>query len=242
MENFLAALRGVHVLAGALGLLLFWLPILSRKGSPLHKRCGRWFLWCVNVIGVSALVSVGLRLGGAWYAGNAPTQQPVFGFLVFLAYLAVAVLVGGWYMRHVVLHKQDVAGLRRPLAWLMAVISLFSSVALILIALTLPSNASLLMFALSPIGLLNAWGMQRHLRFPHREPRAWFYEHMGQALGLGIAFHAAFFVFGARSVFGQWLTGFWGMLPWLAPVVIGVAANMIWERYYRRKAAQARAQ
>ncbi|MFZ5841302.1 MAG: hypothetical protein ACOY3E_00250 [Pseudomonadota bacterium] len=238
MELLMELLRHVHVLAGALGLLLFWLPIFSRKGSPLHRRAGRYFLWCVYLIGSTSLLSVSVRFGSELAHGRTPTALPLFGFMVLLAYLGVTVLVGAWYMRHVLIQKHDLAGLRRPLAWWLIGLSALSSAVLFAVAWSVPSSANVLLYALSPLGLLNSWTMSRHLRRPDREPRAWFFEHMGHGIGLGIAFHAAFFVFGARVVFAQWLVGFWGLLPWLAPVVIGVTANMLWERYYRRRWAQ----
>lgn len=237
MEIFFAVLRWVHVLAGAFGLVLFWVPIFSRKGSQLHKQFGRGFIWCVNIIGVSALVSVSLRLGMMAINGQAFSQQPMAGFLVFLGYLGLNVLISAWYMRHVVINQRDLAGLGRPLAWLGVALCGASSVGLLATAVLLPSKASMVMYMLSPVGILNMWSMRRHLRAPMREPKAWFYEHMGQGIGLGIAFHTAFFVFGAQSVFSQWLSGFWGVLPWIAPVAIGVTANVLWERAYRRRFA-----
>jgi hypothetical protein len=235
METFFTGLRWVHMLAGAIGLILFWVPIFSRKGSPLHKRFGRWFLWCVNIIGVSSLLSISLHLGRVWWQGGDVIAVRQFGFLMFLAYLAINVMVGAWYMRHVLITKQNLVGLRRPLAWVLVGTTLLSSLALLGLAMTVPSSATVVMYALSPIGVLNAWGMQRHLRFPQREPRAWFYEHMGHGIGLGIMFHTAFIVVGVRSVLDQWLVGVWGVLPWIAPAIVGVTANVIWERYYRRQ-------
>lgn len=235
MEHFFTGLRALHVLAGAVGLLLFWLPIFSRKGSPWHRRAGRGFLVCVNVIGWTALVSVTARLLLASLHGTGWRDLPAVDFLLLLGYLGLTVLIGGWYMRHVVRAKADPVQLRRPLAWTLAAVSVCSSLLLLWVAYRVASPATPLLYALSSLGLLNGWTMRRHLRAPEREPQAWFFEHMGHGIGLGIAFHAAFFVFGARSMFDTWLVGVWGLLPWLAPVVIGIGANLLWERHYRRQ-------
>ncbi len=32
-----------HILLGVIALLLFWLPMFSRKGSALHRRSGRYY-------------------------------------------------------------------------------------------------------------------------------------------------------------------------------------------------------
>ncbi|NQD38272.1 hypothetical protein HPT27_14690 [Permianibacter sp. IMCC34836] len=241
MENVLTGLRWLHILAGAIGLVLFWVPIFSRKGSPVHKRFGQGFLWCVNIIGVTALTSVSLHLGVAAMQDQPLWATPKFGLLVFLGYLGITVLTGAWYMRHVLIHKRDPAALRRPLAWALMALAFVSSTVLILIALTIPGTVKIILLSLSPIGYLTTFNMQRHLRRPDREPKAWFYEHMAQGVGLGIAFHTAFLVFGARSVFAHWLTGNWAVLPWVAPVVVGIALSYWWEQRYRR-ADQARQQ
>lgn len=240
METLLLVIRWTHIVAGAAGLLLFWVPIFSRKGAATHKRFGRGFLWAVYTVGISSLLSVGLHLAQVAWQGHNLLNIRQFGFLMFLVYLAINVMISAWYMRHVLIHKRDLVGLRRPLTWALAGFALLSSLALILLAMRLPSSASVVMYALSPIGLLNAWSMQRHLRFPNREPRAWFYEHMGQGIGIGIAFHTAFIVVGARTVLDQWLVGMWGVLPWVAPAVIGITANILWERYYRLRESRLR--
>lgn len=235
LEVLMRVLRGLHVLAGAVGLALFWVPVLSRKGGATHRQFGGLFLTCAKVIGWTGLASVALHLLRMLGRGNDPLAHPFFGFLVFLGYLACNVLVSAWYMRHVLLHKHDLAGLRRPLAWSLAAVSLLATLLVVVIALIAGGKAQILLLALSPLGLLNAWGISRHLRRPDREPRAWFFEHMGHGIGLGIAFHTAFLVVGAREVLGQWLQGGWGVAVWILPVVIGVSINRLLESRYRQR-------
>jgi len=33
----------LHILFGSLGLVAFWIPVLGRKGSTLHRRWGQVF-------------------------------------------------------------------------------------------------------------------------------------------------------------------------------------------------------
>ncbi len=235
LEVVMRLVRGAHVLAGAIGLALFWVPVLSRKGGATHRQFGGLFLICAKVIGWTGLASVALHLLRLIGSGRDPLAHPLFGFLVFLGYLACNVLVSAWYMRHVLINKQDLAGLRRPLAKGLAVLSLLASLLVVGIALVAGGKAQMLLLALSPLGVLNAWGISRHLRRPDREPRAWFFEHMGHGIGLGIAFHTAFLVFGAREMLGQWLQGGWGVAVWILPVVIGVSINRLLESRYRQR-------
>ena len=36
------AVRISHLVAGAIALILFWVPALTRKGGVVHRRAGRW--------------------------------------------------------------------------------------------------------------------------------------------------------------------------------------------------------
>ena len=66
-------------------------------------------------------------------------------------------------------------------------------------------------------------------------PMVHWYEHLGSMLGGGIAFHTAFAVFGIQRFIDYDLSGIVGLLPWIAPTVVGTVAITLWTRYYRRK-------
>ena len=38
--------RYSHVVVGTIGLVAFWIPVFARKGSRLHIRAGKLFVWC----------------------------------------------------------------------------------------------------------------------------------------------------------------------------------------------------
>ena len=37
-------LVGLHILTGAIGLIVIWIPIAGRKGGHLHRRAGTLFV------------------------------------------------------------------------------------------------------------------------------------------------------------------------------------------------------
>ena len=47
----------------------------------------------------------------------------------------------------------------------------------------------------------------------------------------GIAAYTAFFAFGGRVFFESLLTGYWAVLPWVAPTIIGIGAIKYLEKY-----------
>ena len=44
MELIRALLLPLHLAAGFAALGLFWIPALTRKGSPTHRAAGRWYV------------------------------------------------------------------------------------------------------------------------------------------------------------------------------------------------------
>ena len=58
----------VHIVAGAFALLLFWVPAIARKGGRLHVSAGRFYVWAMYTVAVSAFVAAAMALGaqGVW--------------------------------------------------------------------------------------------------------------------------------------------------------------------------------
>lgn len=48
----------IHVGFGTLALLLGLIPLITRKGGRLHIRFGRWFLACIAVVIVTAVIGI----------------------------------------------------------------------------------------------------------------------------------------------------------------------------------------
>jgi hypothetical protein len=61
------SVRYSHIGAGFLGLALYWIPIFAVKGSRLHIRVGKIFIWCAAYVGTTGLIlSFALAAYGAW--------------------------------------------------------------------------------------------------------------------------------------------------------------------------------
>ena len=70
-STFHSWLRAVHIGAGFLGLAVFWLPLLLRKGSRAHVMCGRVFVGCRNKPMVVALdAATGKEVGSVTIPGD----------------------------------------------------------------------------------------------------------------------------------------------------------------------------
>ena len=52
----------LHVAFGSCGLLLFWIPVVTRKGNLNHKKFGRYFAVVMYAVGFSGITVTTLDL------------------------------------------------------------------------------------------------------------------------------------------------------------------------------------
>ena len=236
MQSLMESIRWIHIIAGFTGLAAFWVPIFTRKGGKNHRLFGKIFKYSAYVVLFGAMIAVVLHTVTGLSAGEGPRQAPnSFAFLMFLAYLAVVTLVG---LRHGVLvleHKRDLADMNIATNRMMAWLAIVASVALIGYTLYFSPPNKIILYALSPIGLGIGSGILKAIGGKRKQSKAWFYEHMGNMMGTGIAFHTAFAVFGVSRLFEFSLSGWSAIIPWILPAAIGIPAINIWTRHYRRK-------
>ncbi len=236
MEGLIQVLRWSHIVLGFVGLAAWWVPILSKKGGKRHMLFGKVFAVCAFAVGGSAMLTPPLRIGRALAAGASITDNATnFGFLIFLFYLGCATIALTHHAIQAVRTRRDPDSIRTPLYRALMVLPAVGSAVVIAWALFFWSSVSIIMLALSPVGVLTTHGMYKYAYRRPAEKMTWFYEHMGALLGAGIAFHTAFLVFGSRIVLDLSILGQFNWVPWVAPGVIGTVANSYWERYYRRK-------
>ncbi len=238
METFHTLSRLSHIGLGFASLALFWLQIFSVKGSPRHIFFGRVFYIFGTLVALTAIFGVALVLGAAWADGVRPDDRPgQFSAYVLLGYLGAVTLV--------VLQRavNAIRARRGPGLWQVAhmsigVSALAASLALIAYASVVAPPNAILLYALSPIGILMCIEMISFAARPKRARTEWMFEHMTGMIGAGIAFHTAFFAFGASQFTEPLLAGSWFELaPWLLPAAIGIPAEILWKRKLRRNAS-----
>ncbi len=236
MDTVFEINRWFHMIVGFVGLAAWWIPLTTKKGGARHVLFGKVFAASAYVIGTTALIGALGRLGWALWRGADPAANvETFGFLIFLAYLGVLALTITHYAVRTIRTRRDRAAIRTRfmlgITWLMMV----GSGIVAGYALLRWSGVSIVLLALSPIGVLAGSGMLRYMNGRKTEKMAWWYEHMGAMLGAGIAYHTAFLVFGSRVVLDLSILGPFNWVPWVAPAIIGTVGGRYWESYYRRK-------
>ena len=226
----------IHVLAGFVGLVAFWVPVLTRKGGRNHKLYGKVFKYCAYIVLAAAAISLLIRLPQMMATDfSNEIEVLITSFYVFLAYLILVVYIN---LRHgflVLEHKQDITELDTPFNNVMALLSFAASLGLIAYAIIVSPLNQILLYVLSPIGISTCLDIKTSIKNKHNYKKAWLYEHLAALLGTGIAFHTAFAVFGAAQIFDINLSGYLQVIPWITPALIGIPAIMIWTRIYKQK-------
>ncbi len=246
--TFHSALRSVHIAAGALGLVCFWIPIFAKKGGRLHLAAGRFFVRVAIVIAATAMFSCAwgliapLSFSGITRELSASEVEHLSASIRFL--FTLLGMLTTWFVASLQLGLRAIRTRRNQAelgdAWTrtLVMISMLASLLAVLVgAYQYAMVGQLRYFALIGLGTLGVFEGRKTLRLLGKSehgPMDWWYLHMDSMIGLGIAFHTAFFVFGASRIWGP-LPGLWAAVPWVLPTVIGATATHVWTNYYRRK-------
>lgn len=211
----------LHIAAGVVALIGFWIAGLSRKGSPLHKRVGRAYLAAMlGVVGTSLPMAVFHLAAGR------------VGIGVFLVYLVVITSTSMWLSWRAVQLKRDAAAFYNRNHVAVAVLNVLAG--LIVFGIGLERGQPLLM-GFCWVGVILGIGMLRAARAARlASPTGnwWLREHYGAMLGNGIATHIAFLGIGMRPVLQAFDSPIVMLLPWFLPLAVaGVAGVMLDRRY-----------
>ncbi len=240
MHDTYKILLFIHVVMGFFAALVFWLPVLSKKGGRLHVLAGRAYVGgmysaAATAIAIALLVLVdpiaakhpAEALSVERSQGLAVQERTVSTFL-----LCIGVLV--WAsIRHGLLSlraKADHRLMRAPSHLILNAV--LGALGLALLGLGwYASQVLFYVFAVLCVG--TAVTNLRYCLRPAPDRRAWLVSHMSSMIAAGIATYTAFFVFGGSRFLAPLLTGYWQLLPWVAPAVVGTVIIQLMARRYR---------
>lgn len=237
-----------HILFGAAALVLFWVPVIAQKGSPLHRRAGRYYAAAMYIVSVSAFIAclfvladpIGMRKPelDATSAQAAEVAWQLRMGALFLLMLSVLVFTS---VRHGLLalrEKREAGILRTPShrGLILALGALGLGVGGIGIA-----QGLILLMIFAGIAIVAAIGMFRET-LPERLTRSErTIAHLGGLIGSGIGAYTAFFAFGGARFVGDLLPGQWQALAWIIAPVVGTIAIRRLNRRYRAGATSRQA-
>ena len=235
-----------HIAIGSVALILFWVPIFTRKGGRNHVRIGRTYVYVMYAVVVTAFLASALVLYDplatrssienlssdetAQLATRARTFSLFLLMLSLLVYTSLQHGIRAVRARQVEgllatpLHRTTIAGL-----FLLAVV----------VGLIGFDRGQVLLMVFGGIGSAGSIGMFRDTWRDLRSRNERIAAHLNALIGTGIGAYTAFFAFGGSRLFADLLPGQWQVVPWVLPSVIGtIAIRRRMKRYRLRQAGQ----
>ncbi len=244
MEFLHALLVNVHIAAGAIVLVLFWIPAFARKGSQLHVKVGKVYVALMHIVVATAFVAsvivladpIGIRRPGESY-GPAEAAELAARFQLMSLFLLMLSVLVFTSLRHgiLALRQRIVPGLlarpsHRLLLGTLGVLGLIVGILGI-------ARGAVLLIIFGGISLTAAFGMFRDTLVERPDRKARLVAHLNGLIGSGIGVYTAFFAFGGSRLLGEILTGYWQVVPWILPAIIGTIVINRLERSYKRPAS-----
>jgi len=232
----------LHVACGSVGLVVFWLPMLSKKGSPFHKTFGKVFSYGMFAVAISGIVmSVMVLIDPAAIRAPDPelNEQAIQQFSerarqtsAFLLMLSLLVFTNVKHSLLVLKAKQD----RRILKNFNHIASISL---LLLIGLSIGyfgfTSGNTLFIVFSILCIISSGNLFFYVFKKNIKKREWLIEHLGNIIGAGIGAYTAFFAFGGRRFLAEIFTGQLQVVPWILPGVVGGIAITYLSKKYRNQ-------
>lgn len=238
MTYFYTANLWIHIGFAMAALVLFWVPVFTKKGHLNHKKFGHYYktaMYTVAATGVvmSLMVIISPLAVKPEYANHEDPEWLIGmlrSFSLFLIYLALLTFVSTRQGLAALYAKDDRTQLRKfhhlaPI-WLLVIggIALFTNGL---------HQQQTLHIAFGILGVVLGSSMLRYCLRANIAHRQWILEHIGNMIGSGIAAYTAFLTFGGRTLFSD--LGQWQLLFWIAPGVIGGIASYLVCKHYAVK-------
>jgi hypothetical protein len=227
-----------HIATGAVGILSFWVPVLSLKGGINHRKWGRVFNYMMLATGTIAIAISTCTLldpvGTHPHIEDAVMVKGIFGWMML--YLAILTISLAWHGWIVVLNKHNHDANKD---WR----NLFLQIAVIIAALNCAWQGYAinqpLMMGISVIGIASGLTNLFFLYKPTRSSYSYMFEHIKALVGAGISVYTAFFAFGAVRLMPELALN---PILWAIPLVTGLSIILYqWRKVALKSAGAQRA-
>lgn len=222
----------LHVLAGTVGLISFWVPIAARKGGPRHRKWGRIACRAFMGAGALAIAMALLSLYGAEQRLPMIKDRVLFNGLFgwMMLYLGMLTIGFAHYGQAVVRHRADRVALRRwphQLVFAMVVVLAINCGAYGL------TSGQPLMALVALVGLVAVATQMVYIWRPHVPSGSHVPEHFRALLGMGISAYTAFLSVGMIRLVPDHV---FNPLVWAVPSIVGVGLIIRYTLTEQRKA------
>ncbi len=218
----------LHIMAGSVGLLTFWIPVVGRKGTRTHVQFGRVFGYTMLITGFASIATsfttlydpVGthpdvLRWGDPRFA-NPDMVSGVFGWMMLC--LAVLTVNLAWHGLLCIRNRKNHLENR---GWH----NLFLQGALLATSVVcMWRSIELEYLMMTCVGVLGIVTVATNLWFlykPNLRPEDRLKEHVKSLIGAGISVYTAFLAFGALRILPKAAIS---LQLWAFPLIFGIIA------------------
>jgi magnesium-transporting ATPase (P-type) len=239
MATFYYALFYIHITAGLIAMVLFWVPLATRKGGFNHRSFGRYYrrsMYLVAYCGI--LMSLLMFTVPTWIKPELAALDSSSAQITSVRVFATLLVFLGWLTLFSVYHgqvslqaKQNRSAYRTP-RYLTLLAGMFILGLICLVAGIQYGHPLLQIFG--GLGLFSSISTYRLIRKKEVSNKLWLTEHLGGYIGSGIAAYTAFLTFGARHLIQ--LDGYWQLTFWVLPGVIGGISIALLTRKYAKNA------
>lgn len=227
METFSSIFTMVHVAAGFASLLLFWIPAFTKKGGINHVKIGKLYMWLMWIVVITAAILSIKNL----YIGRVEIAA-LLGFLTFITANPL------WKGIAIFNHKKGLSKTFQQTHLIFEVMVFIAGALLLGYGIYLQGRgAAVLMMIFGLLGVSNLKAVLKLIKNPPQK-MDWLIEHVKDMITTGIAAYTAFFAFGGRTFLGEIFTGYWMVIPWVAPTFIGIVTIRYLEQYYAKQRSQ----
>ncbi len=217
----------IHVVFGIVALLLFWVPIVSKKGSLNHRRFGNAYKYVMYVVAGGGIlmalqvIAYPVIIKGEYFNGNNEQSfiSQMRSFYAFIIYLGVINIVCIRQGLLALSCKTDTKILRTWAQLSLNIMLLAGGIALLIYGIL---NSRTLQAVFGILGIVLALQNLNYTFAKNVKPKRYLQEHLAGFIGSGIGTYTAFVSFGGRHLFGE--LGQWQIIFWILPGVIGAFA------------------
>lgn len=212
----------LHIGAGTIALLAFWLNAALRKGSRAHRYVGRAYLIAMATVIVSGVPLLVQRL----VDGHPVTAA-------FLGYLLLLTATATWRLWRAVRDRAVPQRYAGPVYVALAAANLIAGAGVLALGLRVGVP---LLSGFSAVGLVTGVVMLRKRASIAAQPLWWRHEHIDAMLGCGIATHIAFLAIGLPRMLPTVNGAVLQYVAWFGPVAVALVAKGLLDRRDRRTA------
>lgn len=222
---FFEILIGLHIAAGAPGLVTFWIPVLVKKGGARHRFWGKTFAFAMLFAASMAILMSITTLIAPMATHPHLVSHPAFSdpalvrgvFGWMMLYLAVLTINLAWYGWRCSVNKRNHAANSE---WFNISLQIILTIASLNCAIQGLRIGQPMMIGMSIVGFATVGTNLWFLLNKAPKPLDWLTEHIKAIIGTGISVYTAFFAFGAVRLLPEA-----ALTPalWSVPLTVGLA-------------------